>query len=72
MKSYYEQIASAQRWQKTIDYGSVVSAWSPVMFKIKKQAENELQAIKLLAEFKKMNNCADKANCTICGACYKH
>lgn len=33
MKPYMEQILLAQRWDKAIDYGSPISAWTPQMLK---------------------------------------
>ena len=72
MKPYYEHINLANRWQKTVDYGSVVSAWSPIMFELKKQAGSDKDAHKLLSQYRQTNNCAEQISCTACGACYKY
>lgn len=34
MSSYTKQILNAMRWDRCVDYGSVMSAWTPEMFTI--------------------------------------
>lgn len=40
-KPYYEQIALAKRWDKVVDFGSPMSAWSSAMFEEYDRAKKE-------------------------------
>jgi hypothetical protein len=72
MRPYQEWNSLADRWQKAVDYASVPSAWSPIMFKIRAECMGDyLLAHKRLGEFRRANQCNTHDTCSTCMACYK-
>lgn len=41
MKPYNEWLALARRYDKVVDYGSPMSAWTPAMLKARREQEEQ-------------------------------